>query len=233
MATQLTLDVAAREVTGSGAVRRLRQQKDLVPGVVYGAGQASVAVSLPSRILSKAMQHENFLSQIIELKVNGDAEQVVVRDVQRHPTTDNITHIDFLRIREDQEIQVAVPIRFMNEENCIGVRMGGGTISHNMIEVEVSCLPKDLPEAIEVDMTDIDVGNAVHLSGLSLPVGVAIPSLGAGDDAGRDLPVVSVSILRVQTEGEEAEVTGTEDLEPQELGEESAETMASGVDSDA
>lgn len=225
MATQLTLEVSTRESVGSGAVGRLRRIDDAVPGVLYGAGQETVNITLPTRVLLKALQSENFLSQIIELKLDGHAEQVVVREMQRHPATENITHIDFLRIREDQEIQVSVPIRFINEESCVGVRMNGGTITRNMVDVDVSCLPKDLPEAIVVDMEDIDVGGAVHLSGLALPAGVTIPSLGTGDDSDRDLPVVSVSIVRVQEE----EVEEEEAVDELELGEE-GEEVAEGDD---
>lgn len=230
MATQLTLEVSTRESVGSGAVGRLRRIDDGVPGVLYGAGQETVNVTLPTRILLKAMQNENFLSQIIELKLDGHAEQVVVRDMQRHPATDNITHIDFLRIREDQEIQVSVPIRFINEESCIGVRMSGGTITRNMVEVDISCLPKDLPEAIVVDMEDVDVGSAIHLSGLALPVGVSIPSLGTGEDSDRDRPVASVSIVRVQEE--EIEEGVTDELELDEEGAEVAEGDEKTPDSD-
>lgn len=225
MPTQLTLEVSTRESVGTGAVGRLRRIDDVIPGIVYGAGQENVNITLPMRVLLKAMQNENFLSQIIELKLDGNAEQVVVRDMQRHPATENITHIDFMRIREDQEIQVSVPIRFTNEESCIGVRMNGGTITRNLVEVEISCLPRDLPEAIVVDLADIDVGNAVHLSGLALPEGVSIPALGAGDDSDRDLPVVAVSIVRVQLEEEEEAVSDELELAEGEEGEEAgAET---------
>lgn len=230
MATQLSLEVSTRESIGSGAAGRLRRINDSVPGVVYGAGQETVNITLPMRLLLKAMQNENFLSQIIELKLDGNPEQVVVRDMQRHPATENITHIDFLRIREDQEIQVSVPIRFINEESCIGVRMNGGTITRSLVEVEVSCLPKDLPEAIVVDMEDFDVGSAIHLSGLALPAGVSIPSLGAGDDSDRDLAVASVSIVRVQIE--EEEIAAEEELELDEEGVEIAEGEEETPDSD-
>ena len=229
MATQLTLEVTTRESVGSGAVGRLRRIDDGIPGVLYGAGQETVNVTLPTRVLLKALQSENFLSQIIELKLDGNAEQVVVRDMQRHPATEDVTHIDFMRIREDQEIQVSVPIRFINEESCIGVRMNGGTITRNLVEVDVSCLPKDLPEAIIVDMEDVDVGSAIHLSGLALPVGVSIPSLGAGDDSDRDLAVASVSIVRVQVEEEEE---AAEELELDEEGVEVAEGDQESPDSD-
>lgn len=229
MATQLILEVTTRESLGSGAVGRLRRIDDGIPGVLYGAGQETVNITLPTRVLLKAMQSENFLSQIIELKLDGNAEQVVVRDMQRHPATENVTHIDFMRIREDQEIQVSVPIRFINEESCIGVRMNGGTITRNLVEVEVSCLPKDLPEAIVVDMEDVDIGSAIHLSGLALPEGVSIPTLGAGDDSDRDLAVASVSIVRVQVEEEEL---AEEELELDEEGVEVAEGDEESPESD-
>lgn len=228
MATQLTLEVTPRELTGSGSVGRMRRNDDEVPGVVYGAGADNVNISLSTRVLSKAMQSDTFLSQIIELQMNDNAERVVVRDVQRHPANEAVTHIDFLRIREDREIQVAVPIRFVNEDNCVGVRLGGGTITKNLIEVEVSCLPRDLPESIVVDMETIDVGSAVHLSGLALPEGVTITGLGTSDDTSRDLPVVSVSILRAQldeeeaVEGEELAVTEEGEAVTEEAGEAAA-----------
>lgn len=223
MAAQLTLEVASRQVTGTGAAGRLRRFDEVIPGIVYGAGKDNVNVTLPANVLSKAMQSDTFLSQIIDLKLDDNSEQVVVRELQRHPATDKVTHIDFMRVRADREIQVSVPIRFLNEEECVGVRLGGGTITRNLIEVEISCLPKDLPEAIEVDMKDVELGNAIHLSGLSLPDGVTIPSLGTADDASRDLPVVSVSMMIVQEEIDEEEEEGLE-LEAEADASEDAET---------
>lgn len=205
MAVQLTLEVDSRQATGSSKTGRLRRFDDVVPGVVYGADKDNVNVTLATNILSKAMQSDSFFSQIIDLKLDGNSEQVVVRDLQRHPATEKVTHIDFMRVRADREIQVSVPIRFLNEDQCVGVRLGGGTIARNLIEVEISCLPKDLPEAIEVDMSSVELGNAIHLSGLALPEGVTIPSIAMGDDAGRDLPVVSVSLMMVQEEETEEE----------------------------
>lgn len=203
MAEQLTLDVLPRDQIGSGRTGRLRRSEDVVPGVVYGAGVENVNISMSSRVLTKAIQSDNFLSQIIELKMNGVGQQVVVREVQRHPATERVTHIDFLRIREDRAIQVSVPIRFENEDNCIGVRQSGGTITRNLIEVEVSCLPRDLPESIGIDLSELDVGDSVHLSELPLPEGVEIPSLDQAGDRSRDLPVVSVAILRSTIDEEE------------------------------
>ena len=210
MAQNLTLEIAPREHKGKGSVRRRRNRENIVPAVVYGAGEESISVELTGRVLSHAEQSENFMAQIIELQMNGQSQQVVVRDVQRHPISDKIMHVDFLRIREDQELQVSIPVRFINEDQCVGVRMGGGTITHNLIEVEISCLPKDLPEALIVDMTDVDIGNAIHLSGLSLPPGVSIPALAQGVSQDRDLPVVSVSLQRVEVE--EAELVDEDEF---------------------
>lgn len=231
MAVQLTLEVASRQATGTGAAGRLRRFDDVVPGVVYGAGKDNVNVTLPVNVLSKAMQSDTFLSQIIDLKMDDNSEQVVVRELQRHPATDKVTHIDFMRVRADREIQVSVPIRFLNEEDCVGVRLGGGTITRNLIEVEISCLPRNLPEAIEIDMADVDLGNAIHLSGLSLPEGVTIPSLGTGDDTSRDLPVVSVSLIIVQED--EVEEEDEVDAELEDQAEDTGETDSSSESSDS
>lgn len=226
MAEQLKLEVVPRESTGTSSVGRLRRADDAVPGVVYGAGVENVNIALPSRVLAKAIQDTNLLSQIIELNMGDASQQVVVRDIQRHPATEKVTHIDFLRVREDQEIVVAIPVRFLNEEACVGVKLGGGTISHNLVEVEVSCLPKNLPESLSVDMTDIDVGQSIHLSDLDLPEGVSIPGLGLGDDSSRDLPVASVAIIRVQEE--EVDEVEEELVEGEVVeGEAEAETEAS------
>jgi large subunit ribosomal protein L25 len=123
-----------------------------------------------------------------------------VRDMQRHPASERVTHIDFLRVRADQALTVSIPIHFLGEDRCVGVRLGGGSLSRNLTEVEVECLPKDLPQYIEVDVTDLAVGDSIHLSGLALPEGVTIPSLSHGSDY--DLQVVSVSAAR--SEGDKA-----------------------------
>lgn len=226
MAQNLILDIAPRENRGTSKARRLRNLDDVIPGVVYGAGEESVNVALESRVLSQAEQTANFMSQIIELKMGRKKQQVVIREVQRHPLSDRIIHIDFLRIREDREIQVSVPIRFTNEDQCVGVRMGGGTISHNLIEVEVSCLPKNLPEAIIMDMSDVELGSVVHLSGLNLPAGVSIPALSLSDGNARDLPVVSVSLMREEVLETEAEEEGFEFEGVDEAGEPGEDTEA-------
>ena len=191
MTEQIVLRAEFREDLGKGASRRLRRLSDKVPGILYGGGIDPVPLSLVARDLSKAMQEEAFFSQILALSVGDKTQACVLRDLQRHPATDNVQHIDFLRIREDMPVQIHVPLHYINEDNCVGVKLGGGRIAHNLIELEVSCLPKDLPEFIEVDVEALDVGDSIHLSDVELPEGVTIVALALGED--HDIPVVSVT----------------------------------------
>jgi large subunit ribosomal protein L25 len=140
--------------------------------------------------------------------------------MQRHPANDKVTHIDFLRVRADVAIQVNIPLRYINEDNCVGVRLGGGSIGHNLMEVEVSCLPGDLPEAIEVDMENIDVGDAIHLSDLTVPQGVTLVELALGE--GHDQTIASVNIIR-EIEEEEEVIEGEELAEGEEPTEDEGE----------
>ncbi|MCE2459250.1 MAG: 50S ribosomal protein L25/general stress protein Ctc [Pseudomonadales bacterium] len=189
-----------RDELGKGASRRLRRLSDKIPGVLYGGGGDPVSLTLAYRDLSKAMQEEAFFSQILELSVGDKTQACVLRDVQRHPATDKVQHIDFLRIQEDMPVQLHVPLHYTNEDRCVGVKLGGGRVAHNLIEVEVSCLPRDLPEYIEVDVAELDVGASLHLSDLDLPNGVSIVALGLGED--HDTPVVSIAARRGGMEDE-------------------------------
>lgn len=194
MAEQIVLRAEFREELGKGASRRLRRLSDKVPGILYGGGGSAVPLAVAQRDLSKAMQEEAFFSQILELSVGDKTQACVLRELQRHPATDHVQHIDFFRIQENMPVQMHVPLHYINEDRCIGVKLGGGRIAHNLVEVEVSCLPRDLPEFIEVDVADLDVGASLHLSDLDLPNDVSIVALGLGGD--RDIPVVSVAARR-------------------------------------
>ncbi len=194
MTDQIVLRAEFRDGLGKGASRRLRRLADKVPGVLYGGGGDPVPLAIAGRDLSKAMKEEAFFSQILELSVGDKSQACVLRDLQRHPATDKVQHLDFLRIQEDTAIHVRVPLHYVNEEACVGVKLGGGRIAHNLIEVELSCLPRDLPEFIEVDVQDLEVGASIHLSDLKLPAGVTIVALGLGED--HDIPVVGVSARR-------------------------------------
>ena len=201
MADTIVVNAEPRTDVGKGASRRLRRLADRVPGILYGGGQDAVALTVSYRDLSKALQEEAFYSQILEVSVGDVTARAILRDLQRHPATDKVTHLDFMRIREDVVMQVSVPIHFMNEEQCVGVKLGGGTLARNLIEVEVSCLPKDLPAYIEVDLAELDVGYAIHLSGLALPPGVTIVELAQGAD--HDITVVACNAPRGGGEDDE------------------------------
>ena len=203
MAEQCVLEAETRVGRGKSAARRLRNEANKVPGVVYGGGRDSVPFEVELRLLAKAMEQQAFFSQIIQLRIDGESEQAVLRDMQRHPATEKVLHIDFMRVRADRLIQMSVPLRFLNEDNCIGVRQRSGNISHNLIEVEITCLPANLPASLDVDVENLDLGQALHLSDLELPEGVSIVALSAAE--AHDTPVVSIQAPRGGLEEEEAE----------------------------
>ena len=209
MAEQCFLEAETRIGRGKSTARRLRREADKVPGVIYGGGRDPVAVAVEVRLLSKAMEQQAFFSQIIRLSIDGKSEQAVLRDLQRHPANERVLHLDFMRVRADRAIQISVPLRFLNEDNCIGVRLSGGNISHNLIEVEISCLPADLPEYLEVDVENLDMGQTVHLSDLALPEGVSIVAL-SGEE--HDTPVVSIQAPRGGMEEDEEMELGEDEL---------------------
>ena len=208
MSAALELNAEIRTLVGRSASRKMRRVEGKIPAVVYGAAEEGQNLMLNVNELSKLMQSEAFYSQILNISIAGKSQQVVVRDLHRSPDSGKVLHVDFLRVRADQEINVSIPLRFVNEENCIGVKVGGGLITHNLIEVEISCLPADLPEAIEVDVGDLDVGDSIHLSGLNVPNNVSIVALVSGD-ADRDSSVVTVSTKRGGADlDDELEVAG-------------------------
>ena len=190
-----SLNANARNDLGKGASRRLRRNADLVPAIVYGGDKAPQNIALEARELKKALENEAFYSHVIKLSIDGKKEDVLLKALQRHPAKPVIMHADFLRVVAGHEVTVHVPLHFINEDSCVGVKKSGGVISHTMTEVEVNCLPKDLPEFIEVDMAGVDLNQIVHLSDLKLPKGVSIPFLAQGPD--HDLPVANVHAARV------------------------------------
>ncbi|WP_440996225.1 50S ribosomal protein L25/general stress protein Ctc [Arhodomonas sp. SL1] len=204
---ELKLDASVRAEQGRGASRRLRRAKRL-PAIVYGAGKDAAAITVGEQQLSRLMREEAFFSQVIDLNVDGKKEQVILKDLQRHPFKPLVTHLDFLRVRSDEKLRTHVPLHFLNEEIAKGVKQAGGVIHHDMIEVEVECYPRDLPEYIEVDVEDLDIDSALHLSDVTVPAGVTLPGL--GEDAEHDQPVVSIHAPRKAKEeaAEEAEEGG-------------------------
>ena len=199
------LNAELRTDKGKGASRRLRRNADMIPAILYGAGKDPLSLTLAHKDIHKACENEAFFSHIITINADGDRQQAIVKDLQRHPAKDRIMHADFLRIQMDQAITVEVPLHFLNEDSCLGVRQGGGNVSHNMTSIEISCLPGDLPEYIEVDIEDLDLGDAIHISGLRLAEELSIPSLQQGAD--HDHVVVSVNAPKRAEELDEEEAS--------------------------
>ena len=201
MSSTFTLAAELRTDTGKGASRRLRHA-NRVPAIIYGADKEPAMLTLKHDDIYHACEDEAFFSHILTINYDGLSEQVIIKDMQRHPAKIQITHADFQRIDADHALHVNVPIHFINEETSVGVK-AGGIISHEMTELEVSCLPKDLPEYLEVDMADLDVGDSIHISAIVLPEGVSSVILMQGDD--HDQAIAAVHMPRGETIDEETE----------------------------
>lgn len=210
---QFELVAEKREDVGKGASRRLRRDGKL-PGIVYGTDKEPVMITLPHNDVMHNLEHEAFYSQILTLNVGKEKEKVVLKDLQRHPYKRLLLHIDLLRVSENEALTMRIPLHFINEEKAVGVKQGGGVVSHTMTEVDIVCLPKDLPEYIEVDMLEVELDQTVHLSDLVLPEGVQLyATLHGGDDslsvAAIHAPKASAAddaeeAAAAETEGEEA-----------------------------
>src|SRR3970040_1319867 len=191
------LSAEARDVKGKGADRRLRRVGK-VPAVMYGAGKDAVMLSLDHNTLYHQVKNEAFYSSILTVKVGADQEQAVLRDMQMHPFKPRIAHLDLQRISATEKLHMRVPLHFLNQESAPGVKQQGGIVNHLMSEVDITCLPKDLPEYLTIDLGEMNLNDSVHLSGIKLPEGVTITSFAHGGD---DLPVGAITAVR---EGGEA-----------------------------
>ncbi len=199
MSADFTLSAEVRDESqlGKGASRRLRRSGK-VPAVIYGGGEDPVSVTFDHDTLIHSLEQEAFYSHILTVDVAGKSQRAILRDLQRHPYKPTVLHMDLLRVREDTAINVHVPLHFLNEDICHGVKMEGGAISHNIAEIEISCLPKDLPEFIEVDTAELKLNEAIHLSEIKVPEGITIVELSHGE--GHDHVVVSVHVKRAVEE---------------------------------
>ena len=209
MSTNFTINAKSREDTGKGASRRLRRMTGEVPAIIYGGKKDAEKISILHKEITKALENDAVYSSIISLSIDGKAEDTIIKDIQRHPAKQIILHMDFLRVSKTTKLQTRVPLNFINEDTCVGVKLGGGLIAHTMTDIEVSCLPKDLPESIDVDMAEVDVGQIVHLSDLTLPDGVESVSLSQGADY--DLTVATVNKQKAVEIDEPSESESTED----------------------
>jgi len=210
MSDQFELSAELREDLGKGASRRLRRHADKVPAIIYGGDKEPQPLTLVRKDLEKALENEAFFSHVLTIHVGTDKQTAILKDLQRHPARETVTHADFLRIDENRAIKVNVPIHFINETKCHGVKIQGGIIQHQATDIEVQCLPSDIPEYIEVDMLDVHTGQIIHLSDITLPEGVASVALALGED--HDLAIASVIAPKgVSEAGEEEEAVEAEE----------------------
>src|SRR5688500_6868142 len=195
---KIAIKAEPRSVQGTGASRRLRRESK-VPGVVYGAGKEATAIELDHKDLWFKLKTEAFHASILDMEIGSEKSQVLLRDYQMHPFRPLILHADFQRVAADEKIHMRVPLHFVNEQNSPGVTVAGGLVEHVMKELEIACLPKDLPEFIEVDLGNLQAGHSLHLSSITLPAGVEaiVPK-------GEDPTIATVVIPRVMTADEEA-----------------------------
>lgn len=199
----------ARAAGGKGASRRLRRE-GLVPGIVYGGRQGPEMISVPHSELDRQLKNEAFYSSLLDLKVDGQVTKVVLKDLQRHPAKPFVLHVDFQRVSRGEKIRMTVPLHFDNEEMSPGVK-AGGAVSHNLTEIEVTCLPADLPEYISVDAGAMDIGDILHVSELTLPAGVEVTH-----NVDSDTPVI---MIQADYGGAAAELEPSEEGEIGEEGE--------------
>lgn len=198
MVGSFEFDAELRTKVGKGDARRTRREGK-VPAIVYGGGADPIQLNLNHNQVSKRLENEAVYSHILTLKFDGREEKAILKALQRHPSRPVIMHMDFQRVSAEAKLRVHVPLHFVNQDTSVGVKKGG-MVTHNLVEVEVECLPQYLPEFIEVDMAAVDVGGSVHLSDLKLPAGVAIHALVLGPE--HDLPVAAIQAARGGEAGE-------------------------------
>lgn len=191
MSNDFILNAEARADVGKGASRRLRREAGKVPAIIYGDEQATDSITVMHKDLMKLLENDAIFSSVITLKLDGNDQSVILKDLQRHPAKALLLHADFMRVSKNRKLQTRVVIHLRNEDNCIGVRNQGGIIVQGLNELEISCLPGDLPDFIEVDMADVEAGQIIHISDLKLPAGVESVDLALGPD--HDQPVVTVA----------------------------------------
>ena len=178
----IEVNATPRSTQGRGASRRLRHTAR-VPGILYGGGQAALNIEVDHKELAQHLKHETFHASILTLNLQGASMPVLLRDYQMHPWRQQVMHVDFQRVAKDRKIHIKVPLHFVNAEHAPGVKTGGGSVNHVLTEIDVSCLPDDLPAHIEVDLINLQMGHSIRLSGLQLPKGVESVQLRGGDDA--------------------------------------------------
>ena len=232
MSDEFNLIAEMRDDRGKGASRRLRRQGK-VPAIIYGAGREPRALMFDHNKVLRELENASFYSSILTIKVGDESRAAIVKDIQRHPAKKIILHIDFQRIVEDEKIRMQIPIHFLGEEDAIGVKIGGGSVSRLMTELEVSCLPKDLPEFLEVDISELELDQMLHVSNISLPKGVEISEIVLEQDQAivsiaEIKEVIEEEIIEGDGEGEE----GSSEATSEGSSDSDGDSQESGADKD-
>ncbi|WP_372611886.1 50S ribosomal protein L25/general stress protein Ctc [Halomonas sp.] len=219
--SDFTLNASVRHDLGKGASRRLRRANEQVPAIVYGGEKAPEPISVEKTSFYKALEEESFFSSLITLQIEGKSQQVVVRDLQRHPYKPLITHADFLRVDATHEINLRVPLHVVGEESCKAINEEDGELHVLSNEIEISCLPKDLPDYLEVDISALEIGSTLHLSDLTVSAGVTRVDLAHGE--GHDNAVLSITKAKIRSDEEEDEATETGAADEDDAGDDKAQ----------
>jgi len=218
MSEEFNLIAEMRDDQGKGASRRLRRQ-GMVPAVIYGAGRDPRNLMFDHNKVLRQLEDPSFYSSILNIKVGEKSRAAIVKDIQRHPSKKQIIHIDLQRIVEDEQIKMQIPIHYLGEEDAVGVKIGGGTVTKIMTELEISCLPKDLPEFLEVDISELELDQMLNVSDISLPEGVEISDIMKEQDQA----IVSIQeikeIIEEEIEDEDSESDGESEGSDQPEGE--------------
>ncbi|MDC0198732.1 50S ribosomal protein L25/general stress protein Ctc [Pseudomonadota bacterium] len=222
MSNEIILNADLRVRTGTNKTREIRREDSMVPAIIYGNEEESKNIKLKLNELTKASENELFYTQILKILLEGNEEKVVLKELQREPVKGKFLHADFQRVSRKTKLKVLVPFRFNGEEECEGVKTDGGVLAKAISEIEIACLAGDIPEAIEVDITNLMLNEAIRLSEITLPEGAEIP----GFDEENDQMIVSVNPPRAEEEepeiipegeeGEEGEVTEGEEASGEE-----------------
>ena len=206
MSNEIILNADLRIRTGTNKTREIRREDSMVPAIIYGNEEESKNIKLKLNELTKASENELFYTQVLKISLEGNEEKVVLKELQREPVKGKFLHADFQRVSRKTKLKVVVPFRFNGEEECEGVKTGGGVLAKAISEIEIACLAGDIPEAIEIDITNLMLNDAIRLSDLTLPEGAEIP----GFDEENDQMIVSVNPPRAEEEEPESVVEGEE-----------------------
>jgi large subunit ribosomal protein L25 len=231
MAKDFDLVAEIREDAGKGASRRLRREGK-VPAIIYGGGRKPRALVFDHNRVLQQLDNEKFYSSVLSIKVGNKSQAAILKDVQRHPAKPYILHMDFQRILEDQEIRMNVPIHLVGADVAPGVKQEGGTVSQMRNDIEVVCLPRNLPEYLELDISELELDGLKYLADIPLPEGVEIPEIAQEEEAGQAQPVVAIHVIREEIIEEEPE-EGLEEIAEGEVptvGEEEEAEGESGED---